>query len=189
MTPVVILLIAGVGFLLICLLGGGFTSQWITVPKVDGFARGFCGVIGVLLLITGIVLTTRPTDTPPGANTNVPQVTESGSKAQPTTFEIFYLSPPGQYTHINFLFDDTIAAVLDVPGSSAKELSVIVPSAGLHRFVASGSRKGISGAVLYDDVLTGSGIIDVAQQRMFVVSYTGTSPNLGVNLTKQDGGP
>lgn len=56
MTPEVILIVAGCALLLIGLVGGGLTSKYLTVGKVEGGARFAAAIIGILLIGGGVLL-------------------------------------------------------------------------------------------------------------------------------------
>ena len=77
MTPDIILIIAGCLLLLIGLVGGGVTSTYATVGKVDGnIARTLCVIIGFVLIGIGVGLKIWP---------QLPHPDPSATKQEPKT--------------------------------------------------------------------------------------------------------
>lgn len=60
MTPQTVALLGGVLFLLLAIVGGGFSIKEITMPRVPTWARVACLLVGMVLVVPFLVDAFRP---------------------------------------------------------------------------------------------------------------------------------
>jgi hypothetical protein len=175
MTSDIILIIAGCVLLLIGLVGGGITSQYGAVGKVDGnIPRTLCVIAGFCLIGIGVGLKIWPqsirNDNPvakpdPEIVGYQPRGAKTEPKSESVTFSIFE-DPNSDNEQLDFMFDDQIHSRIVVsPVANITTVAVTVPSAGLHDYT-------IRGYTYHGDDridFAGNGQVDVLEGRQFYV--------------------